>query len=81
MVRFVVEQFRRAWRERLTARERQVTALVARGWSNRSIGGRLQIGEKTVEKHVSASFKKLGLHTRTELAFRAVAAFGGAPPL
>lgn len=52
----------------LTARERQVLALIAEGLSNRQIGERLFISTKTVSVHVSAVLRKLGVGTRTEAA-------------
>lgn len=54
--------------EQLTARERQVLALIAGGLSNRQIGERLFISVKTVSVHVSAVLRKLGVSTRTEAA-------------
>lgn len=57
--------------EHLTARERQVLALVAEGLSNRQIGERLYISVKTVSVHVSAVLRKLGVSTRTEAALAA----------
>jgi len=45
----------------LTAREREVLALMAEGRSNRAIGATLVIGDKTVETHVASIFSKLGL--------------------
>jgi DNA-binding NarL/FixJ family response regulator len=55
----------------LTARERQVLALIAEGLSNRQIGERLFISVKTVSVHVSAVLRKLGVSTRTEAALAA----------
>ena len=45
----------------LTARERDVLALMAEGQSNGAIAGDLVISERAVEKHVSNIFSKLGL--------------------
>jgi DNA-binding NarL/FixJ family response regulator len=47
--------------ERLTAREREVLALMAQGHSNSALGRNLSISESAVEKHVSAIFTKLDL--------------------
>ncbi|WP_375492999.1 AAA family ATPase [uncultured Jatrophihabitans sp.] len=52
----------------LTARERDVLELVADGRSNREIGRRLYISEKTVSVHVSNILAKLGVRGRTEAA-------------
>ncbi len=48
----------------LTERELQVLRLIAAGHTNRAIGGQLHISEKTVARHVSNIFTKLGLSTR-----------------
>jgi ATP/maltotriose-dependent transcriptional regulator MalT len=48
----------------LTAREVEVLGLVARGMTNRAIAGALGISEKTVARHVSNIFTKLGLSSR-----------------
>ncbi|MFE3450486.1 LuxR C-terminal-related transcriptional regulator [Nonomuraea sp. NPDC059194] len=45
----------------LTAREREVLALVAEGMSNKAIAARLVITPRTVEAHVAQVFAKLGL--------------------
>jgi DNA-binding NarL/FixJ family response regulator len=45
----------------LSEREREVLALVAEGRSNKGIGDRLGVGERGVQKHVTAIFDKLGL--------------------
>ncbi|HET9495017.1 MAG TPA: response regulator transcription factor [Chloroflexia bacterium] len=45
----------------LTAREREVLALMAEGRSNKAIADILVIGEGAVEKHISSIFGKLGL--------------------
>jgi DNA-binding CsgD family transcriptional regulator/tetratricopeptide (TPR) repeat protein len=48
----------------LTARELEVLALLATGRTNRAIAGELFISEKTVARHVSNIFAKLGLPSR-----------------
>ena len=54
----------------LTEREREVAELVHRGHTNRDIATAIFISEKTVERHLSRIFAKLGLSRRTELALR-----------
>jgi DNA-binding CsgD family transcriptional regulator len=49
----------------LTAREAQVLALVATGKTNRAIADDLFISEKTVARHMSNLFTKLGLSSRS----------------
>ena len=57
----------------LTAREFQVLALLADGLSNRGIGERLVISEKTAGRHVSNIFCKLGVHSRAQAVGAALA--------
>jgi DNA-binding NarL/FixJ family response regulator len=52
----------------LTAREREVAALVARGRSNREIAAALVLGERTIETHVSNILAKLGVNSRQAIA-------------
>jgi DNA-binding CsgD family transcriptional regulator len=52
----------------LTARERQVLALVAEGATNRQIGAVLFMAEKTASVHVSRILSKLGVRSRTQAA-------------
>jgi DNA-binding CsgD family transcriptional regulator len=57
----------------LTLRELQVLRLVASGKTNKSIAGELFISERTVDRHVSNIFNKLGVSSRVEataFAFR-----------
>jgi DNA-binding NarL/FixJ family response regulator len=52
----------------LGLRERQVLALIADGFTNRQIGERLGLAEKTVKNYVSSLLAKLGLERRTQAA-------------
>jgi DNA-binding CsgD family transcriptional regulator len=52
----------------LSARELEVIRLVAAGKTNRTIAGQLAISEKTVARHLSNIFTKLGLSTRAAAA-------------
>jgi DNA-binding CsgD family transcriptional regulator len=51
----------------LTPSERRVAMLAAEGLSNRSIADTLFVTENTVEKHLSAAYRKLGIATRSQL--------------
>jgi DNA-binding NarL/FixJ family response regulator len=51
---------------RLTAREREVLQLLARGWENRRIAAELCISEGTVKNHVTGMYTKLNVHSRAE---------------
>jgi DNA-binding NarL/FixJ family response regulator len=53
--------------DRLSAREREVMRLIARGYSYREVATELFISIKTVETHVSAVLRKLQLSSRHEL--------------
>ena len=50
----------------LSARELEVLRLVARGLSNKEIGGELGITTHTVKYHLAALLEKLGVRSRTE---------------
>jgi DNA-binding CsgD family transcriptional regulator len=56
--------------EGLTAAERRVAALVAKGQTNREVAAALFLGERTVASHLTHNYAKLGLRSRTELARR-----------
>jgi DNA-binding NarL/FixJ family response regulator len=58
--------------EPLTDREREVLALLAQGLSNKEIGARLFITERTARTYVSNILGKLGLASRTQAALWAV---------
>ena len=52
----------------LTDQERKILALIAEGLTNRQIGERLFLAEKTVKNYVSSILSKLGLERRTQAA-------------
>ncbi len=52
----------------LSAREREIAALIADGVGNKQIGRTLHISDKTVANNLSAIYAKLGLRGRAELA-------------
>lgn len=56
----------------LTEREREVLALIARGYTNKQIADALIVTEKTARNHVSHILEKLGLARRSEAAAFAV---------
>lgn len=55
----------------LTRREREVAILVARGLTNRQISTELSISERTAGNHVAKILRKLGLHSRAQIAAHA----------
>ncbi len=58
--------------DRLTGRERDVMACLARGLSNQAIAAELGMAERTARTHVSNILAKLGLTSRTQAALFAV---------
>src|SRR5579875_286000 len=56
----------------LSPREIDIIRLVAQGLSNREIGRRLVVSEKTVKNHISHIFSKLHLSTRSQAAVHAI---------
>ena len=56
----------------LTAREREVAALIAQGCSNRALADALVLSERTIAKHVENILSKLGVALRTQIATWAV---------
>ena len=61
-------------REALTPREREVLALIGRGYANKRIALELGIAEKTVKTHVGHVLAKLGVADRTQAALHAARA-------
>ncbi|MBV9174107.1 MAG: hypothetical protein JOZ81_28935 [Chloroflexi bacterium] len=59
-------------RSELTTREREVARLAAQGLSNRRIAEVLVIAEKTAANHLQNALDKLDVHSRSQLAARAV---------
>jgi DNA-binding NarL/FixJ family response regulator len=58
--------------ERLTERELEVLRLAAQGDTNRAIGHKLGISDRTVQGHLANIFGKLGVSTRTEAVLLAM---------
>lgn len=56
----------------LTEREFDVLKLLAEGTSNRDIGQRLFISEKTVKNHTNSIFRKMGVNDRTQAVLEAI---------
>ena len=54
--------------DRLTARERDVLRLIARGYTYKEVAGELHLSVKTVETHVSSVLRKLQLSNRRDLS-------------
>ena len=55
--------------ERLSARELECARLVAKGFSNKEVALLLEISPWTVAAHLKATFLKLGVRRRAELAY------------
>ncbi|MFD9126614.1 response regulator [Kitasatospora sp. NPDC059571] len=53
---------------RLTEREQEILALIGEGLTNRQIGQRLYLAEKTVKNHISRLLAKLGVERRVQAA-------------
>ncbi len=70
--RLDVPGVREAGTSLLTGREAEVLALVAEGLTNREVGARLFISDKTVSVHLSNVMAKLGASSRTEAVSKAL---------
>jgi DNA-binding NarL/FixJ family response regulator len=60
----------------LSPQERRILELIGEGLTNRQIGARMFLAEKTVKNYVSGLFAKLGMERRTQAAAYAVRIFG-----
>src|SRR6266436_8851177 len=59
----------------LSAQERKILELIGEGLTNRQIGERMFLAEKTVKNYVSALFAKHGMESRTQAAAYAARSF------
>ena len=57
--------------EALTARERDILAMISKGLSNKRIARAFEISPETVKSHVKHIFLKLAVSTRAEAVFEA----------
>jgi DNA-binding NarL/FixJ family response regulator len=64
----------------LTGQERRILELIGEGLTNRQIGERMYLAEKTIKNYVSALFAKLGMERRTQAAAYAVRVFENQDP-
>lgn len=60
----------------LADREREILALIGEGLTNRDIGQRLFLAEKTVKNHISRMLTKLGVARRVQAAVIAAQVLG-----
>jgi DNA-binding NarL/FixJ family response regulator len=52
----------------LTAREKEILQLIAKGYANKEIASQLNVGVSTVRTHIEHIYEKLHVHCRTEAA-------------
>lgn len=71
MVRALVTGERGPGEPDFTQREREVTELIANGLTNAQIGRRIFVSESTAKFHVRNVMRKLGVHSRAEVAYAA----------
>ena len=64
----------------LTEQEHTILELIGQGLTNRQIGERLFLAEKTVKNYVSGLYAKLGMERRTQAAALAARVFADPPP-
>jgi len=68
-------------RSPLSAREREIVALVAQGYKNKEMAEKMFISEQTVKNHLHNIFDKLGVSDRLELALFAIHKKLNEPPV
>ena len=66
----IADHSNQEWSEKLTQREIEIATLAANGASNHQISLDCQISERTVKAHLSATFEKLNVTDRLQLALR-----------
>ncbi len=72
MQQMAAVQSRERERSPLSAREREIVALVAQGFKNKEMAEKMFISEQTVKNHLHNIFDKLGVSDRLELALHAI---------
>ena len=60
-------------RDLLTPQELQIARRVADGMTNREVAASLFLSSKTIESHLQNAYRKLGVHSRTQLSKRLAA--------
>jgi DNA-binding NarL/FixJ family response regulator len=73
IARRVIEVFRKPAREdlskaQLTAREKEILELIAKGYSNKEIASQIEVTVSTVRTHIEHIYEKLHVHCRTQAA-------------
>ena len=58
------------WIKELSAREREISVLVAHRFTNEQIGEKLNISDLTVKTHIRNIYSKTGVHDRAQLVSR-----------
>jgi DNA-binding NarL/FixJ family response regulator len=72
MARYAGKSQNEALIEPLTERERVVLCLAATGLTNRGIGLKLEISDRTVQGHLANAYEKLQVNSRTEAVTKAI---------
>lgn len=67
LVNYSIAEKPEAHTPQLSLREKEVLALVARGYDNQRIAERLSLSEGTVKNHVTSIYDKLSVHSRAEM--------------